>query len=130
LICEGSKTGTKHYDFNITVKNQPFCGLPGVFSGTSDCGVPGFTDTISAVDHTNESDVNDVRFANFGGRGIAVTGTATCSSGNLSLPYQSVGNDTYVNGQGTFTATGSVTIYYTMVISGVSHHCQFTLERQ
>ncbi|MBL7719899.1 MAG: hypothetical protein JNL72_13760 [Flavipsychrobacter sp.] len=128
LVCDGTETGVKTYDFNVRIKNQPVCGLLTTFNGTSDCSV-NYVDTISAIVYNDESDVNTIRFANFGGRGFAVSATATCSAGTIVIPQQSINSNTTISGQGTFTSTGTITIYYTIIVGGVGTACQFTMNR-
>jgi hypothetical protein len=128
LTCTGTKSGKKSYDFNVTVHGAPVCGLLTTYNGTSNCGA-NFTDDITAVVTNTEANINDIRFANFGGRGFAVTGQSNCNNKTIIIPYQSINSTTSISGEGTFTSTGSIQINYIITVSGVSTSCWFTLQR-
>jgi hypothetical protein len=128
LTCTGTKSGKKSYDFTVTVNGAAVCGLLTPYNGTSNCGA-NYTDNISAVVTNTQATINDIRFANFGGRGFPATGTANCNTGRILVPYQSINSTTSVSGEGTFTTTGSVQINYTITVSGVSTNCWFTMQR-
>lgn len=129
IVCEGTETGNKTYDFNVWVKNQPVCGLLTSYNGTGTCDTLNFVDNISAVTPDENADINDIRFANFGGTGFVVNGVANCADMTIIIPYQSINGNTSISGQGTFTSTGTVTVYYTIIVGGVSTNCQFTMNR-
>jgi hypothetical protein len=129
LVCDGTETGEKTYDFNVKVKNQPVCGLLTSYNGTSNCGIANFTNDITAVTTVEDANINDIRFSNFGGNGFSANGVANCSDMTIIIPYQSINGNTSISGQGTFTSTGTVTIYYTIIVGGVSTNCSFTMNR-
>jgi hypothetical protein len=129
LVCTGTETGEKTYDFNVKVKNQPVCGLLTGYNGTTNCDTGNFIDNISAVTTVEDAVENEIRFSNFGGDGYVVTAIANCNDMTIIIPYQSINGNTSVSGQGTFTSTGTITIYYTIIIGGVSTNCSFTMNR-
>lgn len=127
LVCSGTESGKKTYDFTAVVKGPLVCGLLTPYSGTSNCNA-NFSESISAV-VTQESAINDIRFQNFGGRGFPVTATANCNNMTIIVPLQSINSTTSISGEGTFTTTGTVQINYIITVNNVSTSCWFALQR-
>lgn len=134
LITHGSQTGEKAYDFTITVKTDPLCGVLGTYTYTAVCNAldsslsTSTTETITSATVPVENAINPVRFANFGRRGWVVSANINCATGKVEIPLQSVGNGFEVSGTGTFTPSG-MQISYSIFSSGPTQTCNFTLLR-
>lgn len=128
LVCQGSKSGKKTYNFQTVVKGAAICGLLTAYNATSNCNA-NYVENITGIVPTVETAINDIRFQNFGGRGFAVTAKANCNNRTILVPLQSINGSTSISGEGTFTSTGSIQINYVITVNGSSTSCWFTLQR-
>jgi hypothetical protein len=131
LVCNGSQTGRRSYDFNITVGEQAICGLLGTYTRvSSNCDTVTYTEVIAAVNA--DANTNLIKFSNFLNSGYQVTATVNCNTSTITIPNQPLsGNNSSISGSGTFTTTGinGISIRYTVIENGVSRTCDLTLLR-
>jgi hypothetical protein len=124
LICNGSVSGQKSYDFSIRVLS---CvdEVSGFFTHcTSFCSASGsYTDSVGV----DSSTASRIVFSNFSGNGISIYADLACGGSSLTIPAQSVGGKTYT-GSGSF-ALGYINITYSVDSSGFTNYCGFTMSR-
>jgi len=124
LICNGSVTGQKSYDFDIHVLS---CAeeLSGPYSRCgSVCGsVNSFADNVKA----DPSSTSRVYFSNFGGKRVSVYADISCDNGSITIPSQSAGGETYL-GSGSFSS-GYLMISYQVDSAGYTNYCNFSMSR-
>lgn len=128
LVCQGTESGTKSYDFKTVVNGPAICGLLTAYNGTSNCN-GNYVENITGIVPPVEQTVNEIRFQNFGGRGFTVVAQANCNNRTILVPLQSINGTTSISGEGTFTTTGSIHINYIISVSGNPTSCWFTLQR-
>lgn len=121
LICVGSKTGRKSYDFNLIVKPEPDYGTQfiGAYPNTnSSCASPTYTATITAGDK-----VNKIMLNNFDNNGTSVYALVTYYGQTLTIPQQTINGVTYTGSANVYNGPTSFYLYYTKTVSGSTQSC-------
>lgn len=123
LICVGSKTGKKSYDFNLIVKPEPDYG--SVFLGTYNNTINGcagtsnvFTTTVTAGDKTNKVILN-----NIDNHGTSIYAMVTNFGQIFNVPAQTVNGITYSGYGSAFSGQTGFSINYTMMLPSGSQSC-------
>lgn len=122
LTAEGSSSGTRSYNFNLTINAETDCSsqIAGHYNNSA-----GYTTWSSPYDYADviTSDgtvVNKIWFDNYIGMnlhtldGKGVYGYYNCSNNTISVPYQAVynssGEQRNVSGSATVASAGGVTV--------------------
>lgn len=105
LVCQGSKTGKKSYDFNLVVKPEPDYGAAflGTYPNSSNSCNYGFTYTTTV---TASNKVNKINLNNFDNNGGTIYANITYNGQYISIPAQTINGitysaNTYMNNYGT-----------------------------
>jgi len=122
LICTGSQTGQKSYDFYIRVGS---CGdiISGLYTQCTSCNSTIYTDNISV----DSSSLSRIYFSNFAGKGISIYAELTCGSTSFTIPSQIVGGKSYF-GSGTFSPS-YLDANYEIDSAGYTTYCYFNMSR-
>jgi len=123
LVCIGSKTGKKSYNFNLVVKPEPDYGaaLLGTYNNTMNgCSGTGvaFTATVTAGDKTNKIMLN-----NIDNHGTSIYAMVSNFGQSLNVPAQTVNGITYSGYGSVFSGQANIGINYTMVSPSGSQSC-------
>jgi len=92
--------GTKSFTFKLTIKNPPPCTstVARNYTNCTSCSAPGYYSDSVYADPTV---VNKIWFTNIDNAHNLVYGLLSCSSGNVTIPFQTAGGVTY-SGSGYF----------------------------
>ncbi|PZF72492.1 hypothetical protein [Taibaiella soli] len=123
LVCNGSSTGKKSYNLNLTIKPEPDYGsaLLGTYSNTTtSCSTTGNTyiATITASDK-----VNKILLNNFDNAGTSVYALVTNGGMYFTVPQQTVNGYTYSGSGSIYNGSTTLEFSYTKTSPSSNDNC-------